>query len=50
MKEFFEGVGTDYAAGVWEKTPEDRPAFKKKFAARAARSANAVDGGEAVGT
>ena len=50
MKEFFEGVGTDYAAGVWETTPEDRPAFKKKFAARAARSANAVDGVEAVGT
>ncbi|MEO0546322.1 MAG: nitrogenase component 1, partial [Pseudomonadota bacterium] len=50
MTEFFEGVGTGHAAGVWETTPEDRPAFKKKFAARAAMSANAVDGGEAIGT
>ncbi|MEM7289422.1 MAG: chlorophyllide a reductase subunit Y [Pseudomonadota bacterium] len=49
MTEFFEGVGTDYAAGVWETTPEDRPQFKKKFAAKAARAANAVDSGEAVG-
>ncbi|MEO0328222.1 MAG: chlorophyllide a reductase subunit Y [Pseudomonadota bacterium] len=49
MSEFFDGVGSDYAAGVWDKTPEDRPQFKKKFAARAARAANAVDSGEAVG-
>ncbi|MEM9731921.1 MAG: chlorophyllide a reductase subunit Y [Pseudomonadota bacterium] len=50
MSAFFEGVGTDYASGVWEDTPVDRPQFKKKFAARAARSANAVDGGDAVGS
>ncbi|MEO0410350.1 MAG: chlorophyllide a reductase subunit Y [Pseudomonadota bacterium] len=50
MKAFFDGVGTDYAAGIWEDLPEDRPAFKKKFAARAARSANAVDSGGAIGT
>ncbi|MEL6968281.1 MAG: chlorophyllide a reductase subunit Y [Pseudomonadota bacterium] len=50
MSAFFEGVGTGHATGVWEDTPQDRPAFKKKFAARAAMSANAVDGGEAVGT
>ena len=53
MNAFFEGVGEDYAAGVWEDTPVDRPAFKKKFAARAARaaaSANAVDAGEAIGS
>lgn len=50
MSEFFEGVGTGHAAGVWETTPEDRPQFKKKFAARAARAANAVDAGEAVGS
>ena len=50
MTEFFEGVGDGYTAGVWEKTPEDRPQFKKKFAARAAKLANAVDAGEAVGT
>lgn len=50
MKDFFEGVGTGHAAGVWETTPEDRPAFKKKFAARAKMAANAVDAGEAIGT
>ncbi len=50
MSEFFEGVGTGHAAGVWEETPQDRPQFKKKFAARAARAANAVDSGEAVGS
>ncbi|MFD0917806.1 chlorophyllide a reductase subunit Y [Pseudahrensia aquimaris] len=49
MKEFFEGVGTGHTAGVWEKTPEDRPAFRKKFAAKAARAANSVDSGEAIG-
>jgi chlorophyllide a reductase subunit Y len=34
MKAFFEGVGTGHAAGVWEEVPEDRPAFRKKMAAR----------------
>ena len=34
MKEFFEGVGEGYAAGVWEDTPKDRPEFAKKYAAR----------------
>lgn len=50
MKDFFDGVGTGHAAGIWEDMPLDRPAFKKKFAARAARSANAVDSGGAIGT
>ena len=30
MKAFFDGVGRDYAAGVWEDLPEDRPAFRKR--------------------
>ncbi len=34
MTAFFEGVGTGHAAGIWEDVPEDRPAFKKKFAAQ----------------
>lgn len=50
MKAFFDGVGTDHAAGVWEEVPVDRPAFRKKFAARAKMSANAVDSGGAIGT
>ena len=47
MRDFFEGVGTEHAAGVWEDTPVDRPKFRKKYAAlnEAARKAS-----EAVGT
>ncbi|MEL0252938.1 MAG: chlorophyllide reductase subunit Y, partial [Novosphingobium sp.] len=47
MTAFFEGVGTGPAAGIWEETPQDRPAFKKKYAAlnEAARKA-----AEALGT
>jgi len=46
MTGFFAGVGEDMSAGIWEDTPQDRPQFKKKFAARniAARKAS-----EAVG-
>jgi chlorophyllide a reductase subunit Y len=32
MRQFFEGVGEDYAAGVWEETPKDRPEFKARVA------------------
>jgi chlorophyllide a reductase subunit Y len=28
MTEFFEGVGTEHATGVWEDMPVDRPEFK----------------------
>jgi len=47
MRDFFEGVGTQHAAGVWENTPVDRPKFRKKYAAlnEAARKAS-----EAIGT
>ncbi|MDQ0315480.1 chlorophyllide a reductase subunit Y [Amorphus orientalis] len=44
MRSFFEGVGTGYAAGVWEDVPQDRPAFRKKTAAKlkAARPADST--------
>ncbi|MBU2341624.1 MAG: chlorophyllide reductase subunit Y, partial [Alphaproteobacteria bacterium] len=47
MEAFFEGVGSEHGAGIWEETPQDRPLFKKKYAAlnEAARKA-----AEAVGT
>ena len=47
MRAFFDGVGSGPAAGVWEDTPQDRPQFKKKYAAlnEAARKA-----AEAVGS
>jgi chlorophyllide a reductase subunit Y len=50
MSEFFGDVGKGDNAGIWEETPVDRPAFRKKFAAKAAMAKNAVDNGEAVGT
>lgn len=49
MSEFFDGVGVGDNAGVWRNMPVDRPAFRKKFALKAKRSANAVDAGETVG-
>ncbi|OZA91868.1 MAG: chlorophyllide a reductase subunit Y, partial [Erythrobacter sp. 34-65-8] len=41
MSAFFDGVGTGHTAGVWQDTPQDRPQFKKKYAAlnEAARKA-----------
>ena len=47
MRDFFEGVGTAHAAGVWEELPVDRPKFRKKYAAlnEAARKAS-----EAIGS
>ncbi len=50
MSEFFEGVGKADTSGVWEDTPKINTTFRKKFAARASASRNAVDAGEAVGT
>ncbi|MDN3644764.1 chlorophyllide a reductase subunit Y [Pontixanthobacter aestiaquae] len=47
MTEFFEGVGEGYASGIWTETPEDRPKFKKKYAAQNAMAAKAA---EAVGS
>ncbi len=47
MRAFFDGVGSGPGAGVWEDTQQDRPQFKKKYAAlnEAARKA-----AEAVGS
>ena len=47
MEEFFHGVGKGSNAGIWEGVPEDRPKFKKKYAAlnEAARKAS-----EAIGS
>jgi chlorophyllide a reductase subunit Y len=32
MTAFFEGVGSEHAAGVWEDVPADRPDFKARYA------------------
>ncbi len=39
MRDFFEGVGTGFAAGVWEEQPRDRPEFKAKRRAKMAKPA-----------
>ncbi|MBV6657781.1 MAG: chlorophyllide reductase subunit Y, partial [Devosiaceae bacterium] len=45
MTAFFEGVGAGDTAGVWEDTPADNSAFKKKYAARlASQSKRVVEG------
>ncbi|NWG24361.1 MAG: chlorophyllide a reductase subunit Y [Pseudorhodoplanes sp.] len=31
MREFFEGVGDGFAAGVWESEPKDRPEFRERY-------------------
>ncbi|MGB7433462.1 MAG: chlorophyllide a reductase subunit Y [Ahrensia sp.] len=49
MSAFFDGVGVGDTAGVWQDTPADKSAFRKKYAARN-KANNAVDSGEAVGT
>ena len=46
MTEFFEGVGREDTAGVWEGRPVARPEFKAKYAARRIAAAKAE---EAVG-
>jgi chlorophyllide a reductase subunit Y len=46
MTAFFDGVGKDATAGVWQETPVDRPEFKAKFAAKRIAAARAE---EAVG-
>ena len=48
FKSFFGGVGSGYAAGIWEDVPKDRPEFRahsrKALAARQAVRSTAEDG------
>ncbi len=53
MKEFFDGVGEGYAAGVWQDQPEDRPEFAARNRAireRAEAKAKAKPSGEVPGS
>ena len=34
MREFFDGVGTDDAAGIWEDKPESHEQFRQRYRAR----------------
>ncbi len=42
MTAFFDGVGRDHAAGVWQDTPRDRPEFRRKYLARMQAQAKAA--------
>jgi chlorophyllide a reductase subunit Y len=48
FRTFFEGVGSGYSAGVWERQPKDRPEFRaqyqKQLAKQAAVRSTAEDG------
>ena len=46
MREFFEGVGTGYASGVWQDVPRDRPEFREKNLVQIAKRKKAE---EAIG-
>jgi chlorophyllide a reductase subunit Y len=41
MRGFFEGVGEGDAAGVWEDVPRERPEWRRRYAAQAAKAAKA---------
>ncbi len=46
MSTFFEGVGTGFAAGIWEEVPEDHPDFRdhyKRHLAKLAKSRKAAE-------
>ena len=43
MAAFFDGVGAGPSAGIWEKTPVDRPEFKARFAAKRIAMAKAEE-------
>jgi len=49
MRDFFEGVGTGYSAGVWEDTPRDRPEFRAQRLVQLSKKAAAGRVEEPIG-
>jgi chlorophyllide a reductase subunit Y len=41
MREFFAGVGTGHATGVWAEQPRERPEFRERYKAQMAKLAKA---------
>jgi chlorophyllide a reductase subunit Y len=39
MKDFFEGVGSEHNAGVWQESPVDRPQFRERYKMQLAKLA-----------
>lgn len=48
MREFFEGVGQGFNAGVWEDLPQDRPKFREQQLVQLKRHKKALKKEEAV--
>ena len=49
MRDFFEGVGTGYSAGIWEDTPRDRPEFRAQRLVQLTKKAAAGPVEEPIG-
>lgn len=49
MQAFFDGVGRDDTAGIWQDIPEDKSAYRARYARKIRKSQNAVDNGESIG-
>lgn len=43
MRDFFEGVGSGHASGVWSDLPKDHPEFRQKYQAMLAARAKAEE-------
>jgi len=41
MRSFFEGVGSEHAAGIWESVPKPREDFKERYRKQVAKAAAA---------
>jgi chlorophyllide a reductase subunit Y len=48
MREFFSGVGTGHASGVWQEQPQERPEFRQRYQAQLAKLAKARKSEEMV--
>jgi 3,8-divinyl chlorophyllide a/chlorophyllide a reductase subunit Y len=41
MREFFQGVGSAHASGIWSEVPRDRPEFRQRYQGQLAKLAKA---------
>lgn len=48
MSEFFDGVGSGHAGGVWQDVPKDRPEYRAAYRAKMAKLARARSVEEAI--
>jgi chlorophyllide a reductase subunit Y len=48
MRAFFEGVGNEASAGIWEDVPVDRPEFREAYRRKLAKQAKAREAEEMI--